>query len=150
MTDGIRLVFNNFYEDYRKQYHPSPDQNSAAYAIMRCKSGLLGVNAAICTQCGHIEFHNNSCRNRNCPSCQSVPREIWIDNRSSEIIDASYYHVVLPYRLSLTISSMPIRLCFIRSSTKLYQKHYSNSRRMKSSSEPPQASFKSFTLGGKR
>ena len=102
MTDGVQLAFKNFYEDYRKLYHPSPNQNSAAYAIIRCKSGLLGVNAAICTQCGHIEFHNNSCRNRNCPSCQSVPREIWIDNRSSEIIDASYYHVVftVPFELN--------------------------------------------------
>ena len=56
----------------------------------------------------------------------------------------------LPSLSSLTISSMPINLCFIHSSTRSYQKHYSNSRGMKSSSEPPRASFKSFTLGGKR
>ena len=102
MADGVQLVFKRFYEDYRKIYHPSPDQNTAAYAIMRCKTGLLGVNAAICDECGHIELHNNSCRNRNCPSCQAVPREIWIDNRSSEIMDASYYHVVftVPFELN--------------------------------------------------
>ena len=102
MTNGVQLVFKRFYEDYRKIYHPSPDQNSAAYAIMRCKTGLLGVNAAICDECGHIELHNNSCRNRNCPSCQAIPKEIWIDNRSSEIIDASYYHVVftVPFELN--------------------------------------------------
>ena len=102
MTDGVQLAFKKFYDDYRKLYHTSPEQNSAAFAIMLCKSGHLGANACICGECGHIEFHNNSCRNRNCPSCQAVPRELWIDNRSSEIVDASYYHVVftVPFELN--------------------------------------------------
>ena len=102
MTEGIQLAFKKFYEDYQKLYFTSREQNSAAYAIMLCKSGHLGANACICEECGHIEFHNNSCRNRNCPSCQAVPREIWIDNRSSEIVDAAYYHVVftVPFELN--------------------------------------------------
>jgi len=102
MVDGVRIAFKKFYGDYQKLYRTSPEQNSAAYSIMLCKSGQLGANACLCGECGHIEFHNNSCRNRNCPSCQAVPRELWIDNRSSEIIDASYYHVVftVPFELN--------------------------------------------------
>ena len=102
MDNGVQIAFQKFYEDYRKAYRPSPEQNSAAYSIMLCKSGQLGANACLCGECGHIEFHNNSCRNRNCPSCQAVLREIWIDNRSSEIIDASYFHVVftVPFELN--------------------------------------------------
>jgi hypothetical protein len=102
MNNGVQIAFQRFYEDYRKTYRVSPEQSSAAYSIMMCKSGQLGVNAALCGECGHVELHNNSCRNRNCPLCQAVKREIWIDNRSSEIIDASYYHVVftLPHKLN--------------------------------------------------
>ena len=102
MSNTIQAVFQRFFEDYSKVHHVSREQMSAAFDIMLCKSGKLGANACICGQCGHIEFHNNSCRNRNCPSCQAVKREIWIDNRSSEIIDASYYHVVftLPHSLN--------------------------------------------------
>ena len=39
---------------------------------MNCKSGRLGMNISQCPDCGHLEFHNNSCRNRNCPNCQAV------------------------------------------------------------------------------
>lgn len=69
---------------------------------MNCKSGSLGVNISQCSECGHTELHNNSCRNRSCPNCQAVPTEIWIDRRRAEVIDAPYFHVVftLPHELN--------------------------------------------------
>jgi len=102
MTNGVQFAFQKFYEDYRKVYRPSDEQRKAAHSIKLCKTGQLGANACLCGECGHIEFHNNSCRNRNCPSCQAVLTEIWIDNRSSEVIDASYFHVVftVPFELN--------------------------------------------------
>jgi hypothetical protein len=102
MTNGVQIAFQKFYEDYRNVYRPSNEQDKAARSIMLCKTGQLGANACLCGECGHIEFHNNSCRDRNCPSCQAILREIWIDNRSSEIIDASYFHVVftVPFELN--------------------------------------------------
>ena len=39
-------------------------------------------------------FHNNSCRNRSCPDCQAVLKEIWVDKRRAEVIDSPYFHVV--------------------------------------------------------
>ena len=49
-----------------------------------------------------MDFHNNSCRNRNCPNCQAVNKEIWVDKRRAEVIDAPYFHVVftLPHELN--------------------------------------------------
>lgn len=49
-----------------------------------------------------MEFHNNSCRNRNCPNCQAVLKEIWVDKRRAEVIDSPYFHVVftLPHELN--------------------------------------------------
>lgn len=99
----IRQIFELSYDAYLALgHHQSEVQGKAAGAIFNCKSGRLGVNVSQCTDCGHMEIHNNSCRNRNCPSCQAVQKEIWVDKRRAEVIDAPYFHVVftLPHELN--------------------------------------------------
>lgn len=80
-------------------------QKKASRAILNCKTGNLGVNISRCPDCGHLEFHNNSCRNRNCPNCQAINKEIWVDKRRAEVIDTPYFHVVftLPHELNSLI-----------------------------------------------
>ena len=99
----IRQIFERSYEEYSAQgHHLSDVQRKAAGAILNCKSGRLGVNLSQCTDCGHMEVHNNSCRNRSCPNCQAVQKEIWVDKRRAEVIDSPYFHVVftLPHELN--------------------------------------------------
>ena len=99
----VRQIFEQSYEDFSGQDHYQSDvQRKAARAILNCKSGRLGVNLSQCTDCGHMEFHNNSCRNRSCPNCQAVQKEIWVDKRRAEVIDSPYFHVVftLPHELN--------------------------------------------------
>ena len=99
----IQQIFEASYERNctRKQFQ-SEVQQKAAHAILNCKSGRLGINFSQCTDCGHVEIHNNSCRNRNCPNCQAVLKEVWVDKRREEVIDAPYFHVVftLPHELN--------------------------------------------------
>ena len=90
----IQEIFLKSYPAYCNQYQPSPVQAKAAHSIMQCKTGTLGCNVCICDDCGHLETHHNSCKNRNCPCCQAVLKELWIDKRKSEVIDAPYFHVV--------------------------------------------------------
>lgn len=90
----IQQVFNTSWDSYVKNHPVSDEQHKAACSIMACKSGYLGCNVSICDECGHHEIHNNSCRNRHCPNCQAVLKELWIDARRSEVIDGAYYHVV--------------------------------------------------------
>lgn len=99
----IQQIFLNSYVDFRSSdSHVSGVQEKAAHAILNCKSGSLGCNISQCTDCGHMEFHNNSCRNRNCPNCQAILKEIWIDKRRAEVIDSPYFHVVftVPHALN--------------------------------------------------
>lgn len=99
----IQQIFNHSYDSFCEGVaFPSDVQKKAAHALMRCKSGKLGCNTSICDDCGHTEVHNNSCRNRNCPNCQAVMKEIWVDKRKSEVIDSPYFHVVftLPHELN--------------------------------------------------
>lgn len=102
----IRHIFEHSYEDYCTQGHFQSDvQRKAVHAILNCKSGRLGINLSQCTDCGHIEVHNNSCRNRNCPNCQAIHKELWVDRRRAEVIDSPYFHVVftLPHELNSLI-----------------------------------------------
>ena len=99
----IQKIWNCSYQDYCSSGHFQSDaQKKASMAILNCKSGRLGVNVSLCPDCGHMEFHNNSCRNRNCPNCQAVNKEIWVDKRRAEVIDSTYFHVVftLPHELN--------------------------------------------------
>lgn len=99
----IRQIFESAFETYSSQSPSLSDvQKKAARAILNCKSGKLGCNFSQCTDCGHMEVHNNSCRNRNCPNCQAVLKEIWVDKRRAEVIDSPYFHVVftLPHELN--------------------------------------------------
>jgi hypothetical protein len=91
----IQLAFRRFYPDYSARFNPSPVKIKAASSIMNCKSGSLGYSKSVCQDCGYSEIHNNSCRNRSCPCCQGFLKELWIDQRKAEVIDAPYFHVVV-------------------------------------------------------
>lgn len=91
----IQQIFRMSYDSFCMQgFFQSDTQRKAARDILNCKSGSLGCNISICEDCGHSEIHNNSCRNRNCPNCQAVLKELWADKRRAEVIDSPYYHVV--------------------------------------------------------
>ena len=104
MNDSkIQQIWNSSYADYCGSGSFQSDiQKKASRAIMDCKSGKLGCCISECTECGHIQIHNNSCRNRNCPNCQAVNKELWVDKRRAEVIDSPYFHVVftLPHELN--------------------------------------------------
>lgn len=102
----IRKIFASYFDSYSSSAVSLSDvQRKAARAIMDCKSGRLGCNVSQCSDCGHIQFYHNSCRNRNCPNCQALPSEIWVDKRRAEVIDCPYFHVVftLPHELNSLI-----------------------------------------------
>ena len=99
----IQKIWESAYASYCSSgQFQSEVQKKASHAILQCKTGSLGFNVSECTDCGHMEFHNNSCRNRNCPNCQAVNKEIWVDKRRAEVIDSPYFHVVftLPHELN--------------------------------------------------
>lgn len=74
MTDRkIQQIWQNSYEAFLSSgYFLSDAQKKASYAIMNCKTGSLGMNISLCPDCGHMKFHNNSCRKR----CKSG-RHLW-------------------------------------------------------------------------
>ena len=90
----VQDIFHRFYPAYLDQYSPSPVQAKVAHNIMNCKTGAYGSNACICEDCGAIQIHYNSYRNRCCPMCQAVTKEMWMDAHREDVLDAPYFHLV--------------------------------------------------------
>ena len=90
----IQDIFLRFYQRYLEKYTPSPQQSKVANCIINCKTGAYGANISMCEDCGYLQIHYNSCRNRCCPMCQALPKEKWMDKRREDVLDAPYFHVV--------------------------------------------------------
>lgn len=90
----VQDIFQRFYPAYLDTYSSSPEQAKTAINIMNCKTGAYGGNISICEDCGAVHIHYNSCRNRCCPMCQAVPKEMWMDARREDVLDAPYFHLV--------------------------------------------------------
>ena len=103
----VQDIFLRFYPQYLDKYAPSPQQSKVANCIINCKTGAYGANVSVCEDCGHLQIHYNSCRNRCCPMCQALPKEKWMDKRREDVLDAPYFHVVftVPQELNPLIYS---------------------------------------------
>ena len=87
-------VLERFYPGYLDSYVPNAQQDKVVRHILNCKTGAYGVNVSRCSSCGHVQFHNNSCRDRSCPMCQALSNELWIDAQNEHVLDTDYYHIV--------------------------------------------------------
>ena len=89
-------VFRRYGDGYRQRHGPSLStaQRRAMSAIERCRTAALGGHVERCDGCGHQRIAYNSCRNRNCPKCQSLARAQWLEHRRAELLPVPYFHVV--------------------------------------------------------
>ena len=71
-------------------------------ALRDCRTAALGGHVDACDACGNIKISYNSCRNRHCPKCQGVEKEMWMLARSEDLLPVTYFHVVftLPHELN--------------------------------------------------
>jgi hypothetical protein len=71
-------------------------------ALERCRTAALGAHIDGCDECGHLQISYNSCRNRHCPKCQGVNKEMFVIEQEELLLPVAYYHVVftLPHELN--------------------------------------------------
>ncbi len=68
---------------------------------MRCRTAAMGGHVTRCPN-GHIEqVHYNSCKNRSCPQCNSLPTERWLDKQKAKLLECDHYHVIFTVPHSL-------------------------------------------------
>lgn len=102
MTYPIQEILKATYPEYVKTYGTDAHVDKIIQAIIQCKTPQMGTNRSICTSCEHNELHYNSCRNRHCPCCQALSKEMWIDKLKESTVDAPYFHAVftVPHELN--------------------------------------------------
>ncbi len=100
-------IFRRYGNIYRDKYglRMSVNQLQAMKAIEICRTAELGGHVYECDECGKIHITYNSCRNRHCPKCQSLPTEKWLLARKNDLLPINYFHVVftLPDKLNSLI-----------------------------------------------
>ena len=84
ISDNIRNV----------EPHLTEESRDILKLIPKCKTGTLGYIISKCIECGSIEYHPLSCRNRNCPCCQNRAKELWIERQKMSTLNTKYYHLV--------------------------------------------------------
>jgi len=88
-------IFRAHGEAYRATHPLSPEQRKAMWCIEACRTAVLGGHVDVCQDCG-TEFNPayNSCRNRNCPKCQALDQDRWIERRRERLLPVGCFHVV--------------------------------------------------------
>lgn len=97
----IAQVIDSFFnENFRKKIPVF--QQTTLNALKYCRTEALGGHKEVCNSCGLVKYSYNSCRNRSCPKCQGLKKEMWIIQREEELLPISYFHVVftLPNELN--------------------------------------------------
>jgi hypothetical protein len=61
-------------------------------ALRDCRTAALGGHVDACDECGVVKISYNSCRNRHCPKCQGIEKEMWLIGREEELLPITYFH----------------------------------------------------------
>lgn len=95
-TLEVADIFRRYGDTYRALSGPALPlaQQRVMTAIEACRTAVLGGHVEACDTCGHRRIAYNSCRNRHCPKCQSRARAAWLEQRTAELLDCEYFHVV--------------------------------------------------------
>ena len=90
----LQDVMRQYGGAYRESRVLSAGESKAMTAIQTCRTAAQGAHVDRCDECGYEHISYNSCRNRNCPKCQTFAKEEWVDRQKQFLVDRQYFHVV--------------------------------------------------------
>lgn len=97
----VSQIIRRFEGRFIDRHNPHIDTLRVFHSIKNCRTAEMGWHKERCQDCGHERISYNSCRNRHCPKCQGLEREIWIEKTSHLIPSTDYFHVVFTVPESL-------------------------------------------------
>lgn len=111
IADVIRI----FGKEYIEKHKPNNYTIKVLNALFNCRTPALGGHLYKCDHCGKEHGGYNSCRNRNCPKCQSMKQTFWVEDRMNQALPVKHYHIVF------TVPGELNQICLLDS-----KKFYSN------------------------
>jgi hypothetical protein len=99
--NDLGTVIRTFLPELVKHKGVSKHQFKVLRALANCRTTEMGGSAMACSDCGEVHYVLHSCRNRHCPRCQGIDKELWIEDRKQELLPVKYFHVVftVPHHL---------------------------------------------------
>lgn len=99
--NNLGTVIRKFLPALIKRTGVSNHQLKVLRALASCRTPELGGSAMVCSACGSVHYVLHSCRNRHCPCCQGIDKELWVEARKQELLPVKYFHVVftVPHNL---------------------------------------------------
>ncbi len=98
----LQTIVQMGYAAYERR-HPLPDYvRRAVWAILACRTAVLGGHVQACPE-GHVErVWYNSCRHRMCPQCAWLQVERWLRRQKARLLACDHYHVIftIPHELN--------------------------------------------------
>jgi hypothetical protein len=98
----VAAIFRAHGEVYRQGHRLSGGQRRVMRDIEACRTAVLGGHLAPCDRCGAQVVRYHSCRNRHCPTCQTLAKVQWVEARQQDLLPVPYFHGVftLPHGLN--------------------------------------------------
>lgn len=90
----LGAVITRFLPALLKERGVSGHQLKVLRALAACRTPEMGGSAMVCSGCGSVHYVLHSCRNRHCPRCQGIDKELWVEARKGELLPVKYFHVV--------------------------------------------------------
>ncbi|MFO7642486.1 MAG: transposase [Candidatus Competibacteraceae bacterium] len=105
-------VFRAHWQEYRAVHPVAAHPARVVRHLLECRTAVLGGHLYRCDDCGREVPLYNSCRDRHCPTCQTLRKQQWLETRRAEILPVPYFHAVftLPHMLNPLIDTNRARL----------------------------------------
>jgi hypothetical protein len=103
----VAEVFRAGWKEYSGTHRVAHRLAQVARHVMDCRTAALGGHLHRCDTCGAKVPVYNSCRDRHCPTCQTLRKQRWLEQRRAEVLPVPYFHVVftLPHALNPLIAA---------------------------------------------
>jgi Putative transposase/Transposase zinc-binding domain len=103
-TDKVTLqtILQRGYAAYERRHALPTHVRRAVWAMLACRTAVLGGHVQACPD-GHVErIWYNSCRHRMCPQCAWVQTERWLARQKARLLACEHYHVIftMPHELN--------------------------------------------------
>jgi hypothetical protein len=90
----IQQIFHMGYAAFAQGHRLADHVRKAAWAIMACRTAILGGHVQGCPD-GHVQrVWYNSCRQRLCPQCAWLQVERWLVRQKARLLACDHDHVI--------------------------------------------------------
>jgi hypothetical protein len=94
MGTTLQEIFRSQFSQYAQQRPLHPRERRAAWAIMNCRTPVMGGHILSCPHDDYRLVQYHSCRHRSCPTCSQQPRQHWVQQQLQRLLPCEHYHAV--------------------------------------------------------